>query len=94
MSELRYPPARRLELTEDVLGYQVSDPYRWMEDADSAERAHWLAGQSELFAAQREGWPGRDFMAAQVAELLGVGYVGTPTWRGERCFFTRRDPGQ
>ena len=39
MSELRYPPARRLDLTEDILGYQISDPYRWMEDAASSERA-------------------------------------------------------
>ena len=27
-------------------------------------------------------------------ELLSTGYVGTPVWRGERCFFTRRDPDQ
>jgi prolyl oligopeptidase len=94
MDELRYPRARRLDLTEDVLGYQVNDPYRWLEDAASAERADWLREQSELFAVRREGWPGRDFMAGQVRELLGVGYVGTPVWRGERCFFTRRDPGQ
>ena len=94
MSELRYPPARRLELTEDLLGYQVSDPYRWMEDAASTERADWLAGQSELFAAQREGWPGRDALAGQVRALLGVGYAGPPAWRGERCFFIGRDPGQ
>ena len=26
-------------------------------------------------------------------ELLGTGYVGTPAWRGERRFYTRRDPG-
>ena len=94
MNQFRYPPARRLDLTEDVLGYQVSDPYRWLEDAASDERADWVAGQSELFAAQREGWPGRDRLAGQVLELLGVGFVGTPAWRGERCFFTRRDPGQ
>jgi len=94
MSELRYPPARRLDLTEDILGYRVSDPYRWLEDGASDKRADWLAGQSELFAAQREGWPGRDRLAGQVRELLGVGYVGPPAWRGERCFFTRRDPGQ
>ena len=93
MSELRYPQARRLDLTEDILGYQISDPYRWME-ADSAERADWLAQQSELFAAQRQEWPGRDALAGQVRALLGVGYVGPPVWRGERCFFTRRDPGQ
>ena len=74
MSELRYPQARRLDLTEDILGYQISDPYRWME-ADSAERADWLAQQSELFAAQRQEWPGRDALAGQVRALLGVGYV-------------------
>jgi prolyl oligopeptidase len=94
MSEFGYPQARRLDLTEDVLGYQVSDPYRWLEDDASDERAGWLAGQEELFAAQRADLPGRDDFAGHVRELLNVGYVGTPVWRGERLFFTRRDPGQ
>jgi prolyl oligopeptidase len=94
MTEFGYPRARRLDLTEDVLGYQVSDPYRWLEDASSAERADWLREQAELYRAQRETWPGRDELAGQVRELLHVGAVGTPAWRGERSFFTRRDPGQ
>ncbi|HYB18830.1 MAG TPA: S9 family peptidase, partial [Streptosporangiaceae bacterium] len=73
MSELRYPRARRMDLTEDVLGYQVRDPYRWLEDAGSGERADWLAAQAELYEAQRSGWPGRDALTAQVRALLGVG---------------------
>jgi prolyl oligopeptidase len=92
MSEYRYPEARRLDLTEDLLGYQVSDPYRWLEDAGSAERASWLAAQADLFAAQRAELPGREAFAGQVRDLLNVGYTGTPVWRGERYFFTRRDP--
>ncbi len=94
MKEFGYPEARRLDLTEDVLGYQVSDPYRWLEDAGSAERADWLRAQADLFGAYREELPGRDDLAEQVRTLLNVGYVGTPVWRGERYFFTRRDPGQ
>jgi prolyl oligopeptidase len=94
MSQVDYPEARRVELTEDILGYQVNDPYRWLEDAGSEERARWLAAQADLFRAQRSGLPGRDELAGQVRELLNVGYVGTPVWRGERYFFTRRDPGQ
>lgn len=93
MTELRYPAAARLDLTEDILGHQVSDPYRGLEDGTSAERAAWLAAQAELFASYREELPGRDRLAAQVRELLGTGHVGTPAWRGERSFFTRRDPG-
>jgi prolyl oligopeptidase len=92
--EFDYPEARRLDLTEEIFGHQVSDPYRWMEDDSGAERAEWLTAQSGLFAAQRAGWPGRDRLAARVGELLDVGFAGTPVWRGERCFFTRRDPGQ
>ena len=36
MNEFRYPQASRLDLTEDIGGHQVSDPYRWMEDNTSA----------------------------------------------------------
>jgi prolyl oligopeptidase len=93
MSEFKYPQARRLDLTEDILGYQVNDPYRWLEDDASAEREGWLAAQAGLFGAYREELPGRDRLAGRVRELLSTGYVGTPAWRGERCFYTRRDPG-
>ena len=44
-----------MDLTEDVLGYQVSDPYRWLEDAGSGERADWLGREAALYAAQRDG---------------------------------------
>jgi prolyl oligopeptidase len=95
MSEFEYPRARRLELTEDIGGHRVSDPYRWLEDDTGDERSGWLAAQAELFGSYREEeLPGRDRLAAQVRELLSTGYVGTPVWRGERSFFTQRDPDQ
>ena len=58
-----YPAARRLDLTEDILGFQISDPYRWLEDAASAERTEWLREQENLFVSQREELPGRDALA-------------------------------
>src|ERR1700689_3854532 len=91
--EFSYPQARRLDLTEDLFGHQVSDPYRWLEDTSSDERAAWLAEQAHLFDAQRAELAGREELAGQVRELLSVGYEGTPVWRGDRRFFTRRDPG-
>jgi prolyl oligopeptidase len=91
--EFSYPQARRLDLTEDLFGHQVSDPYRWLEDTSSDERARWLAEQASLFDAQRAELAGREELAEQVRELLSVGYEGIPVWRGDRRFFTRRDPG-
>jgi prolyl oligopeptidase len=89
-----YPAARRLDLVEDLHGYRVADPYRWLEDADSPEARRWLAAEEELWAGYREGLPRREAFAARVRDLLRVGAVGLPAWRGTTRFATRRDPGQ
>ncbi|HXT91870.1 MAG TPA: prolyl oligopeptidase family serine peptidase [Trebonia sp.] len=89
-----YPAARRLDLVEELHGYRVADPYRWLEDADSAETQEWLAAQESLWERYREGLTHRDAFAARVRELLRVGSVGLPTWRGATRFAMRRDPDQ
>lgn len=88
----RYPAARRLDLVENLLGHQVADPYRWLEDAGSARAREWLDAEESLWAAYRAELPRREEFAARVRELLRVGSAGTPAWRGSRQFRTRRDP--
>jgi prolyl oligopeptidase len=90
----QYPPAPRLDLTEDLFGHRVADPYRWLEDAGSAETGQWLAAEEELWAAYRAQLPDRDRFAGRVHELMQVGAVGVPAWRGTTRFYIRRDPGQ
>jgi prolyl oligopeptidase len=89
-----YPAARRLDLIEDLHGHRVADPYRWLEDAGSAETRQWLAAEEELWAGYRDGLPRREAFTARVRELLRVGSVGLPAWRGATRFYTRRDPDQ
>jgi prolyl oligopeptidase len=90
----RYPAARRLDLVENLFGHHVADPYRWLEDSASDESREWLAAQEAAWSGFRDGLPGREAFADRVRELLAVGGVGTPVWRGTRRFYTRRDPGQ
>src|ERR1022692_3662851 len=89
-----YPPARRLDLNESINEFTVADPYRWLEEPGSEETRAWLTGQDALYAEQLAATPGRDSLAARLAELLGAGSVGPPAWRGERQFFMRRLPGR
>ncbi len=88
------PAARRLNLVEDLHGYRVADPYRWLEDAGSPETREWLAAEEELWAGYRATLPRREAFAARVADLLRVGTVGLPIWRGATRFAMRRDPDQ
>jgi prolyl oligopeptidase len=90
----QYPPAPRLDLTEELFGHRVADPYRWLEDAGSAETSQWLTAEEELWAAYRAELPDRDRFAGRVRELMQVGAVGVPAWRGTARFYSRRDPGQ
>jgi prolyl oligopeptidase len=89
-----YPDARRLDLVDDLFGNQVPDPYRWLEDTGSAEARDWLAAQDALWSVSKRDLPLRDRFAERVRELLQVGYVSPPEWRGDHRFSTRRDPGQ
>jgi prolyl oligopeptidase len=90
MTRLPHATARRDTVTDDLHGTQVPDPYRWLEDPDDAETKGWLLGQEQLFA--EHGRTPR--FKERIAELLGSGSVGAPTWRGERRFFSRRTPDQ
>jgi prolyl oligopeptidase len=94
MAEDQYPAARRLDLTEDLLGHRVADPYRWLEDPGSAETRAWLGAEDELFRSYAAALPGVTVLAERILELTGTGHVGVPVWRGARRFFSRRLPGE
>ena len=79
-----YPAAQRLNLVEDLFGHPVADPYRWLEDAESPQTTEWLAAEESLWDDYRAGLSDREPFAARVRELLRVGSVGLPAWRGKR----------
>jgi prolyl oligopeptidase len=88
------PYAERLDLVDELHGHRVADPYRWLEDADDPRTVDWSAAQDELFAHYRAGWAGRNELRERLAQLLAVGSVSTPVWRGERAFLLRRTADQ
>jgi prolyl oligopeptidase len=89
-----YPAAARSDSCDDLHGHAVPDPYRWLEDPDSAATREWLAAQDELYAGALAAAPGRDRLSGRLAELLSAGLVTSPAWRGSRQFFMRRRGGQ
>ena len=94
MTADQYPSARRLDISEELSGHRVSDPYRWLETFESDETHTWLRAQDELFRGYADALPGVGALAERILELTGTGHIGVPVWRGGRRFFTRRMPGQ
>ena len=82
------PPAP----VEEVLhGVRVVDPYRWLENRESAETKGWIAHQGILHEAYFSALAGFDGLRARVAECLAVEVVDQPAQIGSRRFYRRRE---
>lgn len=86
---LRYPVARRLDLTEDHFGVTVADPYRWLENDLRADPAvgEWIAQENALTRHYIDDLPGRDTLKRRMQALLSHGRYTVPRKAGGRYFF-------
>lgn len=89
-----YPAAPRADLVETLHELTITDPYRWLEDASSAETVAWSAAQDAHFEQTKAGWAGRGHVHARIAAFSATGAITPPVWRGDRSFLTRRLPEQ
>jgi prolyl oligopeptidase len=86
--ELRYPVARKIEQTDDYFGTAVSDPFRWMEEVDSAELKTWIDAENELTQEYLAKVPVRERMQRRLMELINFERYTAPERRGTRYFYS------
>ncbi len=87
-ASLAYPVARKVAQTDDYFGTAVSDPYRWMEDVDSAELKTWIDAENELTQSYLAQIPVRETMQKRLMELINFERYTAPSRRGTRYFYS------
>lgn len=87
------PTTRRDEVCEVLHGVEVADPYRWLEDAASAETHAWIAAQQE-YAERYFASTERERVRARIAQMMRIGEIGIPLQRRGYYFFTKRNADQ
>jgi prolyl oligopeptidase len=88
---LAYPRARKGDVVEKHHGMSIADPYRWLEDMESAESQQWVNEENALTDAYIAKLPGRDTLSKRLTELLSYESYGTPFRRGKRYIWNFRD---
>lgn len=93
MSQPIYPITRRDNIVDDLCGFHVADPYRWLEDSDDLRTQEWAAEQDRLFAEYRARCfePGR--WISLVTRVSSFGVSETPIVRGPMRFVEERRRG-
>lgn len=90
-SRLSYPVTKKVEHVDNYHGTKVADPYRWLEEDNSPERAAWVEAQNKVTFSYLEKIPFRGQLAARLEKLFNYPKYSSPTRRGEYFFFTKND---
>ena len=89
------PPSSAVLMVEETLhGVAVADPYRWLEDAESAESQDWIARQTAYSRAYLDSLPRRAAIRGRLTEIFGAESISTPTGAGGRYFYSKETGGR
>jgi prolyl oligopeptidase len=85
------PPCTQAEpVSETLHGVWVTDPFRWLEDANSPRTREWLSKQTRYARSHLDGIPGRNRIRERIQELLAIDTYDSLQKAGSRYFFLKR----
>ncbi len=84
------PVVDEYKSTDPNVPTKVTDPYRWLEDAHSPETRAFIAAQNAYTAEYFSQVKMLPEVVDQMGKLLKTDFVGVPTKRGDRYFFSER----
>ena len=90
-SPLVYPEARRSDQIDTYHGVKVPDPYRWLENIDSAEATAWIKAEQELTRSYLDLIPGRERIRRHLTAVWNYAKWSPPERHGRSWVYTRND---
>jgi prolyl oligopeptidase len=84
---LVYPKAKTVDQVDDYHGVKVGDPYRWLEDTDSAETHDWVEAENKLTFGYLEQIPYRMAIRERLTKLWNYERFTAPAQMGGRYFY-------
>ncbi|HMY73728.1 MAG TPA: prolyl oligopeptidase family serine peptidase, partial [Blastocatellia bacterium] len=91
---MNYPIAKKLDQTDDYHGMKVADPYRWLENPDSAETRAWVEAENKVTFDFLDQIPERARIKARLTQLWNFERYDVPfkaAGDSERYFYFKND---
>lgn len=90
-SRINYPVTKKVHHVDNYFGVEVADPYRWLEDDNSAETAEWVKTQNEVTFAYLESIPFRGKIRERFTQIWNYPRYSAPFRAGKYYFFYKND---
>lgn len=91
-AKLDYPETKTVDTIDVYFGTQVADPYRWLEDDNSAETAEWVKAQNAVTNDYLSTIPFRGELKEKLTALSNYEKMGTP-WKEEGKYYFFKNNG-
>jgi prolyl oligopeptidase len=86
-----YPVTRKVDHVDMIHGVAVADPYRWLEDANSAETKKWVAAENAVTMPYLASLPERGPIHQRLTKLFRYERFAGVFKAGDRYFWQRND---
>lgn len=86
---LKYPEAQRDAIVDDFNGTRVADPYRWLEQLESARTLNWLTAERRLASDYLSKLPDREVIRRKLTFQWNYARTEVPWREGGRIFYLR-----
>jgi prolyl oligopeptidase len=86
-----YPTAKKVDQIDDYHGVKVEDPYRWLENPDSADSRAWIEEENKLTFGFLNEVPERAKIKERLTKLWNYEKYSQPFKEGDRYFYFKND---
>ena len=88
---IEYPKTKAVDVVDDYFGTRIEDPYRWLEDDNSAETKAWVEAQNAVTFGWLEEIPEREAIRRRLTRLWDYERYGLPSREGPWYVYARND---
>ncbi len=90
-TKITYPKAKKVDTTDTYFGHKVADPYRWLEDDNSIETAHWVAEENTITKNYLAEIPFLEKLRKRLTDIWNYPKYGVPFKKGDQYFYFKND---
>jgi prolyl oligopeptidase len=90
-SQIKYPDTKKVDQQDDYFGTIVKDPYRWLEDDNSAETKEWVEEENTITQNYLSKIPFREKVKERLEEMWNYAKYSSPFKEGDYYYFYKND---
>ncbi len=90
-AQIKYPATKKVNQADNYFGTVIADPYRWLEDDNSAETKAWAKDQNKVTDDYLSKIPYRAAVRKRLEEMWNYTKYSSPFKEGDYYYFYKND---